>query len=223
MGFSGQFVFGCSDQSLLEAGAFDGVRPPWGDGVHELWPRPGGWQTLQFRDERWGLEELRALVEWSGVEWSGAPACFAMVHDSEVAHVVGLAPDGREWQAVLGLAIAAEMGIGRPRNVHDDLDWVDSPNYAEAVSTGRAALEAAVSASAEAAIAWAAAAGVVTAAEQGAVEAVLRSQEVFVEDLFTGLLGAPGFPAAIESVDDAEVQAARRATGSPLVWPRGKR
>ncbi|MGH3627028.1 MAG: hypothetical protein ACRDRL_06250, partial [Sciscionella sp.] len=125
MGFSGRFVFGRNDRSLLEAPAFDGVRPPWGDGAHELWPRPGGWQTLQFDDDRWGLEELRALVEWSGV-----PACFAVVHDSDVAHVVGLAPDGHQWEAVLGLDVAAGMGISRPDDVDDDLVWIESPEYA---------------------------------------------------------------------------------------------
>lgn len=191
MGFSGQFVFGCSDRSLLDAPAFDGVRPPWGDGAHELRPRPGGWQTLQFRDDRWGAEELRALVEWSG-----APACFAMVHDSDVAYVVGLAPSGREWEAVLGLEVAAAMEIDRPHDVYDDLEWIESPEYAEAVTAAQAELEAAVPAAAEAAIAWAAAAGVATAADQGAIEAVLRSHEVFVEYSFTALINALGFPPA---------------------------
>ena len=192
MGFSGQFVFGRSDRSLLEAGAFDGVRPPSGEGARELWPRPGGWQMLRFSDDRWGLEQLRGLVEWSG-----APACLAMVHDSDVAYVVGLDPNGREWQAVLGLEVAADMGISRPQDVYDDLEWIASPQYTEAVAAERAALEATVPAAAEAAIAWAAAAGVATAAAQGVIEDVLRSHEVFVEDSFIALIDALGFPPAI--------------------------
>lgn len=199
MGFSGQFVFARSDRPLLEAEAFDVLRPPWGDGAHELWPRPGGWQMLQFSDDRWGPEQLPALVEWSD-----APVCFAMVYDSDVAHVVGLAPGGREWKAVLGLEVAAETGIGRPQDLYeDDLEWIESPQYAEAVAAERAALEAAVPAAAEAAIAWAAAAGVATMATQGAIEAVLRSHEVFVEDSFIALIDALGFPPAAAPAGEA--------------------
>lgn len=191
MGFSGQFVFGRCDRPLLEAPAFDAVRPPWGNGAHELWARPGGWQTLQFREGRWGLDELRALVEWSG-----APACFAMVYDSEVAEIAGLAPDGREWEAVLGVEIAAQMGVERPPGLRDDLEWIESPQYADAVAARRAELEASVPTAAAAAIAWAGTAGV-AAAEQGVVEEVLRSREVFVEDSFIALIDALGFPAAV--------------------------
>lgn len=199
MGFSGQFVFGRSDRSLLEAPVFDGVRPPWGDGAYELWPRPGGWQTLQFRDDRWGTDELRALVEWSG-----APACVATVHDSDVAQVVGLAPGGREWEATLGPEVAAEMGIECPPEIFNDLMGMGMPEYATAVAAGRAALEAAVPATAEAAIAWAGVAGVVVAVEQGVVEAVLRSHEVLVEDSFIALIDALGFPPAIAPADEIE-------------------
>jgi hypothetical protein len=199
VGFSGHFVFGHGDRPLLEAPAFDGIRPPWGDGAHELRPRPGGWQTLQFRDERWGSEQLRALVEWSG-----APACFAMVYDSDVAYLTGLDLDGREWEAVLGLAVAAEMNVSRPQNVHDDLEWIESPECAEAAATSRAALEEAVPGSARAAIAWATAAGVATAVGQRGIEAVLRSHEVFVEDSFIALIDALGFPPAVPRADDAE-------------------
>ena len=198
MGFSGQFVFGRSDRALVEAPVFDEVRLLWGDGAHELWPRPGGWQTLQFRDDRWGAEQLRALVDWSG-----APACFAVIHDSDVAHVVGLAPGGQEWAAVLGLAIAAEMSLGRPEDVRDDLEWFGSPEYAQAADAARTAYEAAVPAAAEAAIAWAAAAGAATTG-QDAVEAVRRSREVFVEDGFIALLDALGFPAAVTPAGETE-------------------
>ena len=104
---------------------------------------------------------------------------------------------------MLGLAIAAEMGLSTPQDVHDDLEWFGSPEYVEAVAAERAELEAAVPAAAEAAIAWAAAAGVTTT-EQDAVEAVLRSHEVFVEDSLIALLDALGFPAAVAPADEAE-------------------
>lgn len=171
MGFFGQLVFGRGDRPLLEAPAFDRVRPPSGEGAHELWPRPGGWQTLQLQDDEWGTDELRALVEWSG-----APACFALVYDSDVAIVAGLAPGGREWEAVLGLDIAAEMGL-------EPLPDVPAAD--------------------EAAIAWAGAAGI-AAAEQDAVEAVLRWDETFVEDGFTALIDALGFPPAVAPADESE-------------------
>ncbi len=142
---------------------------------------------------------MRALVEWSGF-----PACVAMVHDSDVADVVGLAPGGQEWEAVLGLAVAARMGIERPRDVHDDLEWIESPDFAEAAEVRRAELEAAVPAAAEAAIAWAAAAGVATVVGQGGIEAVLRSHEVFVEDGFIALIDALGFPPAVARAGQVE-------------------
>lgn len=184
---------------------FDGVRPPWGDGANELWPRPGGWQTVQFRDDRWGVDELRALVAWSG-----APACLAVVHDSDVAHLVGVAPEGREWEAVLGLDVAAELGIERPEDVIDDLAWIGSPRYAQEVAAERARLEAAVPAVAAAAIGWArvagvaGTAGVAKAVEQGAVEQVLRSRAVLIEDSFIALLDALGFPSALASGGETE-------------------
>jgi hypothetical protein len=118
--------------------------------------------------------------------------------------VTRLDPDGREWEAVLGLAVAAEKNISRPREVHDDLEWIESPEYAEAAATSRAALEEAVPDSARAAIAWAAGAGVATAVGQRGIETVLRSREVFVEDGFIALIDALGFPAAVPRADDAE-------------------
>ena len=139
------------------------------------------------------------------VEWSGAPACFATVSDSDVARVVGLAPGGREWRAVLGLEVAAEMRIDRPQDLYDDdLEWIESPQYAEAVAAEQAALEAAVPVAAETAIAWAAAAGVATVPAQGTIEEVLRSHEVFIEDSFIALIDALGFPPAIAPSSEAE-------------------
>ncbi|MBR7834416.1 hypothetical protein KDL01_14165 [Actinospica durhamensis] len=201
MGFSGQYVFGRSERPLLEAPVFDAIRPPWGDGACELWPRPGGWQTLQLRAEQWGSEELAALVEWTG-----APACFAAIFDSDVADVVGLCPDGREWQTVLGLEIAAEMGIGQldTHDTHDTLELLGTPEYAQACAARQAELEEAVPACARAAIAWASAAGVATAAQQSAIEAVLRAHEVFVEEGFIALIDALGFPPAVDPDEESE-------------------
>ncbi len=198
MGFSGQYVFGRSERPLLEAPVFDAIRPPWGDGAHELWPRPGGWQTLQLRAEQWGSEELAALVEWTG-----APACFAAIYDSDVADVVGLCPDGREWQTVLGLAVAAEMGLG-DQDARGSLEALGTPEYAEACAARQAELEEAVPACARAAIAWASTAGVASAAEQGVIEAVLRTHEVFVEEGFIALIDALGFPRAVAPDGESE-------------------
>lgn len=177
MGFSGQIVFGRSDGPLL-------------DGAHEWPPRPGGWQTLQFAHDRWAVNtELLCRL----VETSGAPACVALVRDSDVAEVVGLAPDGQEWRAMLNLDTAAELGIERPKTAGDDLAWIESPEYAEAVTEKCRELDAAAADGARGALAWAAAAGFGTN-DQAAVEALLRSHEVFVEDLLDKLLDALGFP-----------------------------
>lgn len=126
---------------------------------------------------------------------------FAVVYDSDVAHVTGLDPGGREWRAVLGLGAAAEWGVERPEYVSNDLVWIESPRYARAVAAERERLEAAVPSSAAAAIAWAGAAGAgaspgAAAIEHSAVEAVLRAHEVFVEDGFFALLDVLGFPPA---------------------------
>jgi hypothetical protein len=198
VGFSGRIVFGRSDRSLLESSAFDRVRPLWDDGADAWWPRPGGWQTLQFTDDKWGSEELRALVASSG-----APACVATVYDSDVAEVLGLTPDGRTWEAALNLEMAAAMGARRPGHVHDDLVWVESPEYAQAVTDRLTRFEAAVPGNAEAAIAWAGAAGVATAADEVALRALLQSREVFVEDLFAGLLDTLGFPPAVDPAGES--------------------
>lgn len=194
MGFTGHMVFGRSDRPLLEAPAFDAVRPPRGDGA--LWSsaRPGGWQLLEFRDGEWDQENLSALVAWSG-----APACVATVYDSDVADVVGLTPDGRTWRAVLNLEVAAATFPPRPADVYDDLEWVESAQYAEAVLRRREELEAAVPEGVSGALAWAAAAGYPNATDAAAVEVLLRSHQVFVEDLFVGLLDALGFPSAVEA------------------------
>jgi len=191
MGFSGQFVFGRSDGPLLDAPAFDTVRPPWGDGADEMRPRPGGWQTLELKHDRY---EVNAELLRSLVESTGSPACVALIYDSDVAEVVGLAPDGREWRAVLHLHVAAALAVTRPDGVDDDLVWIESPEYREAVVHARRELDAAVPGNAEGAIAWAAAAGFTAGGGPAAVEELLRSRRVFVEELFFDLLDALGFP-----------------------------
>ena len=193
MGFTGQLVFGRSDGSLLEAPVFDALRPPWGDGADEWWPRPGGWQTLQLYNHTWKPEDLQALVAWSK-----SPACVAEVYDSDVAQVVGLAPDGTTWRAVLNLDVAAEMGTERPEGIGDDVAWLETPQYADAVDRKRRELEAAAAVTAEAAVSWAAAAGFGPSVGRSAIKALLRSHEVFVEDLFASVVDALGFPPAVE-------------------------
>jgi hypothetical protein len=190
-------VFGRSDRPLLAAPAFDAVRPPQGDGARESSARPGGWQLLEFWDGEWDRENLSALVAWSG-----APACVAMVYDSDVADVVGLTPDGRSWHTVLNLEVAAATAPRRPADAYDDLEWIASAQYAEAVLRRREELEAAVPEGVSGALAWAAAAGYPGATDAATVEAVLRSHEVFVEDLFVALLDALGFPPVVEPASE---------------------
>lgn len=197
MGFTGHMVFGRSDRPLLEAPAFDAVRPPGGDGARSSSARPGGWQMLEFGDGEWDQGNLSGLVAWSG-----APACVAMVYDSNVADVVGLAPDGRTWQAVLNIEVAAATSPRRPADMYDDLEWITSAPYTEAVLRRREELEAAVSGGVSGALAWAAVAGHASAADAAAVETLLRSHEVFVEDLFVNLLDTLGFPPAAEPANE---------------------
>jgi hypothetical protein len=197
VGFTGHMVFGRSDRPLLEAPAFDAVRPPSGDGARSSSARPGGWQMLEFGDGEWDRQNLSALVAWSG-----APACVAVVYDSDVADVVGLTPDGRTWQTVLNLEVAAATSPRRPAGVLDDLEWIASTQYAEEVVRRREELEAAVAEGVSGALAWAAAAGFGSAADAVAVETSLRSHGVFVEDLFVDLLDTLGFPPAAEPANE---------------------
>lgn len=121
------------------------------------------------------MELLRAQVEWTR-----APACVAMVYDSDMADVIGLAPDGREWRAVLNLEIAAE-NVDAPASFGGGLTWFRSPGYEQAVDRRRDELDAAVVTGAQGAAAWAAAAGFIPAGGQVAIEELLRSEETFVE------------------------------------------
>uniref|UniRef100_A0AAU2A127 Uncharacterized protein n=1 Tax=Streptomyces sp. NBC_00093 TaxID=2975649 RepID=A0AAU2A127_9ACTN len=201
MGFSGELVFGRSDRSLLEAPVFDGVREV-PDAVWATGPRPGGWQTLQFR---YGvLADLDEVLLPGLVECTGSAACVASVYDSGVALVTGLGPEGERWEACLNLELAAAIWTDVPDDVDDTSAWADSPEFAEAVSRTRAELDAEVPGSARRAVAWARSAGLGRDIEVGTVEEVLRSREAFVEDLFTTLLDRLGFPQAPEDSDDDE-------------------
>ncbi|MEU6703444.1 hypothetical protein [Streptomyces wuyuanensis] len=170
MGFSGELVFGRSERSLLEAPVFGGAQEDDEGGISAWWPRPGGWQTLQFHDTLPGKPEdvLRAVVEWTG-----APACVAAVHDSSVALLQGLAPGGDPWDAWLNLGIAAEISDRPPSE-----------------------LDACVPGDAGRALAWARSAGAGAGVDVTTIEEVLRSHETFVEELFDVLLDRLGFPEA---------------------------
>ncbi|MFF4084927.1 hypothetical protein ACFYZN_36825 [Streptomyces sp. NPDC001777] len=206
MGFSGHLVFARSERPLLEAPMFDDVRREPADVVHEWWPRPGGWQTLQFVHGLWSDDFLSGLVEWTG-----APVCVADVSDSSIALVTGLGTAGRRWQAWLNLDNAAALLTEEPEDVDDMILWMDTPEYDEAVGRKRAELDAEVPADAEGAVAWAAAAGMpVTVARRARIEKTLRSRETFVEDLFSTLLDELGFPAATEPSPEPEGAASGR-------------
>ncbi|MFE9046573.1 hypothetical protein ACFYOG_37595 [Streptomyces sp. NPDC007818] len=176
MGFSGELVFGRSERPLIEAPVFGGAQEDDEGGITAWWPRPGGWQMWQFHGTFPGRTEdvLRAVVEWTG-----APACVASVHDSDVALVSGLQPGGDEWDAWLNLRIAAEM-LDRPL----------------------AELKASVPADARRALAWARSAGIGDGAAATTIEEVMRSHETFVEELFDTLLDRLGFPAASDPEAD---------------------
>ena len=193
MGFSGHLVFARSKRPLWEAPVFDGIRREPKNTVHTGWPRAGGWQTLELDHGLWEDDHLVALVEWTG-----APACFADVSDSDVALVTGLGTDGRRWQAWLNLDNAAALLTEEPEDLDDVSLWAGTPEFDEAVRRKRAELEAEVPADAEGALAWAAAAGVPVPAQQPLIEELLRSHETFVEDLFRSLLDALGFPDAVQ-------------------------
>ncbi|MFF8264458.1 hypothetical protein [Streptomyces virginiae] len=172
MGFTGELVFGRSDRPLLQAPVFGGAREDDEGGITSWPPRPGGWQTLQFHRTLSGDPEyvLRALVEWTG-----APACIASVHDSDAALVVGLEPGGDRWDAWLNLGTAAAM--------------TDRP---------LPELDARVPEDAAGALSWARDSGFGDHTDAPAIEAVLRSHEPFAEELFDTLLNHLGFPPAPE-------------------------
>ncbi|MEU6389423.1 hypothetical protein [Streptomyces sp. NPDC046939] len=190
MGFSGHLVFARSARPLREAPLFADVDAGLGDEAREWPPRPGGWQTLQLEHGIWADEYLPALVEWSG-----APACVADVSDSSLALVTGLDTGGQRWQAWLHLVNAAALLVEEPEDVDDSSLWACSPAFERALRRQRAELDAEVPADAEGARTWALAAGV-RPAPQSRIEELLRSEEIFVEELFDVLVDALGFPAS---------------------------
>lgn len=191
MGFSGELMFGRSEGFLAEAPVFADVRKE-GPGRVSAWPaRSGGWQTLQFR---FGiLKDPEAALD-ALVDWTEAPACWVSVDDSDAALVTGASPGGSRWEACLNIEAAAGLWAPVPDEVEDTSVWVASPAFAEAVSARRAELEAEVPAAARSALAWAAAAGFGAGGTADSVEHVLRSGGVFVEERFSELLDALGFP-----------------------------
>lgn len=179
-------VFARSQRPLLEAPLFAAAAPEPDVEAHECPPRPGGWQTLQLTYGVWEYEMLPALVEWTG-----APACFADVHDSDVGLVTGLDTEGNRWQAWLNPDTAAEVLLKTPR--------ASTRDFEEAYARKRAEIDAQVPAAAEAACAWATAAGVRAPAERHHIEALLRTGHTFAEDLFMALLDELDFPEARRS------------------------
>ncbi|OWA00296.1 hypothetical protein B9W62_39140 [Streptomyces sp. CS113] len=195
MGFSGHLVFACSNRPLLEAPVFDSLDEEEFKATVQTWEsRSGGWQTLQMESGTWGDADLPALVEWSS-----APACVAEVSDSSLALVTGLDTTGQRWQAWLNLDIAASLLAEEPEDLEDQLLWLDTPEFHEAVRHKRAELDAEILADAEGAVAWAAAAGVPVTPETARIEELLRSHETFAEDLFSTLLDQLGFPQATQA------------------------
>ncbi|MFD8896144.1 hypothetical protein [Streptomyces ardesiacus] len=195
MGFSGHLVFACSNRPLLEAPVFDSLDEELKATVRTWESRSGGWQTLQIDSGTWDDADLPALVEWSS-----APACVADVSDSSLALVTGLDTTGRRWQAWLNLDIAARLLAEEPEDLEDQLLWLDTPEFHEAVRHKHAELDAEILADAEGAVAWAAAAGVPVAPEATRIEELLRSHETFAEDLFSTLLDQLGFPQATQAL-----------------------
>ncbi len=193
MGFSGDVVFGRSDRPLLEAAVFDGLAPQTRSTVETWCTRPGGWQGLEFHYSVWKRAEavLPGLVAGTG-----APACFASFHDSDVAWVTGLAPGGISWDVCLNLDVAARLWAPEPDDIVDMSQRVTTPGFAEAARAKRAELDALVPEAARGALAWAEAAGFAPGADAAAVEDLLRSRETFAEDLFGRLLTCLGFPEA---------------------------
>ncbi|MCL7367186.1 hypothetical protein [Streptomyces ardesiacus] len=195
MGFSGHLVFACSNRPLLEAPVFDSLDEELKATVRTWESRSGGWQTLRIDSGTWDDADLPALVEWSS-----APACVADVSDSSLALVTGLDTTGRRWQAWLNLDIAARLLAEEPEDLEDQLLWLDTPEFHEAVRHKHAELDAEILADAEGAVAWAAAAGVPVAPEATRIEELLRSHETFAEDLFSTLLDQLGFPQATQAL-----------------------
>ncbi|WP_328665298.1 hypothetical protein OG905_00235 [Streptomyces sp. NBC_00322] len=186
-------VFGRSDRPLLKAPAFDGV----GHGSHSVhvdWPRGGSWQTLQFDD---GVIEKPDATLQALVVWTGASACVVSVYDSDVAVVSGLEPGGERWGACLNLEKAAGLWAEVPDDVDDMSEWISTPAFAGAVDRKRAELDAQVAGHAQGALDWARSAGFGHSVVAASIQTVLRSRELFVEELFDVLLDRLGFPEAV--------------------------
>ncbi|MEU6019256.1 hypothetical protein ABZ826_36175 [Streptomyces sp. NPDC047515] len=194
MGFSGELVFGRSGRPLLGAPVFDGIDQSR-DTVHVNWSRAGGWQTLQFGGDVIKKPEatLRGLVKWTG-----APACVASVYDSDVAMVMGLGPDAELWEVCLNLEKAAGSWAEVPDDVDDMSEWISTPMFAEAIDRKRTELDAHVPGDAQRALDWARSAGFGHSVTAASIQEVLRSGEVFVEELFDALLDRLGFPEAVD-------------------------
>lgn len=194
MGFSGHLVFARSSRPLLEAPVFDSLDEELKATVCTRDSRPGGWQTLQCDSGTWDDADLAALVEWSR-----APACVADVSDSDLALVTGLNTTGERWQAWLNLDIAARLLAEEPEDLEDQLLWLDTPEFHDAVRRKHAELDAEIPTDAEGAVVWAATAGIPVTSQQAVrIEERLRSHETPVEDLFSTLLDELGFPQATE-------------------------
>jgi hypothetical protein len=190
VGFSGHLVFARSNRPLLEAPVFDSLDEELKATMHPWESRSGGWQTLQIESGTWDDADLPALVEWSR-----APACVADVSDSSLAFVTGLDTTGQHWQAWLNLDIAARLLAEEPEDLEDQLLWLDTPEFHEAVRLKRAELDVEIPTDAEGAVAWAASAGIPGTPKSARIEELLRSHETFAEDLFSTLLDQLGFPA----------------------------
>jgi hypothetical protein len=168
---------------------FDGLDEDLGATVRSWESRPGGRQTLQTDPDIRDAADLPALVEWSG-----APACVAEVADSSLALVSGMDTAGQVWQAWLNPGIAAGLLVEEPEDLEDQLLWLDTPEFHEAVWDKRAELAADIPADAAGAVVWAAAAGVPVTPRSALIEELLRSHAAPVEDLFSTLLDQLGFP-----------------------------
>ncbi|WP_125776380.1 hypothetical protein [Antribacter gilvus] len=178
MGFTGHYIFGRSDRPLREAPIFAQLANQTGRHVdiHDLWPRPGGWQTLQVFGLDFRQQEVAALATWTG-----APACVAWIMDSDLAVVDGAAPGGPEaesvcWDGVISMWTAAADEEGDPSVL--------------------AQLEESLPRTVTGALAWARRAGYGDTTEP-AIENVMRSEQGG-DDIFFDLLDALGFPEAVE-------------------------
>ncbi|MGN9756228.1 hypothetical protein [Streptomyces sp. SD31] len=89
---------------------------------------------------------------------------------------------------------AARLLVDEPEDVDDVIEWLDTPEFHDAVRRKRTELDLEVPSDAAGALAWAAAANIPATAQQSRIEELLRSQGAFAEDLFSTLLDELGFP-----------------------------